>query len=185
MSNPRIAAFVILIALAIITRILVLRDQQSERPAGLPEARSDYALLDFELTAMDHSGQRSFNLVAPRLEKDPTDESAKVVEPKVDLYDEAELNWRVTADTGWVRGDGGEIRLSGNVALESQHSEPVTVNSEALVIFPERRQVTTPAEVVLRRQNNTMTGKGLRADLESNRWELLSDVKTRFDTIEG
>ena len=185
MSSARVAALVALVALAIITRVLVMRSQQSDGADRLPEGTSDYALVDFELTAMDHAGRRSFNLMAPRLEKDPADESAKVVEPSIDLYHDARLDWRVTADSGWVRGDGGEIRLQGNVELRSRDSEPVVVNSEALVIYPEVRSVTTQEHVRLRRSKNTMTGKGLRADLESDRWELLSDVKTRFETAEG
>lgn len=180
MSGPRIAALVVLIVLAVASRYLLLRDEGDRDPDRLPDARSDYSLVDFELIAMNSHGQPSFRLAAPRLERDPEDESAHVSEPRIALFEAAEPVWHLEARSGWVRGDGEEIRLAGDVSALSTDEPPVAVGATALTIFPELRTLTSREAVTLRKDNNAMTGVGLRADLRSNRWELLSDVKASF-----
>lgn len=152
-----------------------------ERPPPLPEARSDYALHAFALVVMNSGGLPSFRLEAPYLEKSPEDESLTVDEPHLWLFEEGQMRWQVRATRGWIRGDGEEIQLTGAVQLNEQAGDGLALETTELTLFPDTRLASSGAPVALRQRDMRMHGLGLDADLNTRRFELLSQVRGRYD----
>lgn len=169
-----------LVVVAIGTRIWVLKNAEDDSVQSLPEARSDYLLENFSLTVMNESGLRRFSLHAPHLERSPVDESTLLTSPDVLIFEDNQATWRSTGETGWISADGTELRLEKNVEVESVAGQDTHVTTQSMTFLPDSRLAQTEDAVTLTQAETVMTGIGMRADFESQTWELLADVKARF-----
>lgn len=169
-----------LVIVAVATRIWVLKNLDEDSASPLPEARSDYLLENFSLTIMNDDGLRRFSLHAPHLERSPVDESTLLTAPDVLIFEDNRATWRSTGETGWISADGTELRLEDDVTMESIDGQDTTVVTDTITFLPDDRLAHTQDAVTLTQADSVMTGIGLRANFQSQTWELLADVKARF-----
>ena len=98
------------------------------------------------------------------------------------LPDEERRYWKVVAKQGWVSPDGDELRLQGDVRVTSPpETRKVAMNTEQLNIFPERDLATSPGVVTITQPGSILRGRGLETNLASRRYELKSQVHSRYD----
>jgi lipopolysaccharide export system protein LptC len=143
--------------------------------------RPDYVLHDFELVALDSQGQESFTLRAPTMSRNPDQRSMEMATPVFLLPDSDHQYWNVSARAGWISADGNELRLRGDVRVASPPAgRPVALRSEQLNIFPDKNMASSPLAVTVTEPGLTMHGLGLRADLDANRFTLLSQATARY-----
>lgn len=158
--------------------------QHSERASTRTSGgRSDYVLHQFELVALDGTtGKEAFTLRAPTLQRNPGDRTMSVATPLFLVPDGAGLYWEVRSRTGWVNADGNEVRLRGDVRATSppQAAQPVTMNTEQLNIFPATNRTTSRALVTITQPGSILRGRGLEANLATKRYELQSEVRSRY-----
>lgn len=146
--------------------------------------RSDYTLDDFEMTQFGDDGSFSFAVTAPRLAKHPQLGSFAITTPHFRLEDGKGHDWTAVAREGWVRGDGEELRLSGEVAIDrvaTADVPPAAIRTERLTVRPEPGEVETDAAVTIRRPGSILRGTGLFADLAQDRVLLRDQVSARYD----
>ncbi len=146
-------------------------------------ARPTYLLRDFELIALDKEGKESFTLRAPELAQSPTDKTMLMQTPLFLLPDESGAKWEVRSKTGWVAADNSEVRLRGSVVANSPPSadRPTTMKTEEMNVFPDKNEATSAVLVTVEAPGSTMRGTGLKADLATQRIQLLSKVSTRYE----
>lgn len=170
------------LALALIALIAVLRYLRPPEPPpeALPEAQASYRLEDFDLTVMNPDGLPRFTVAAPSLARRPDDGSAMIEAPRMRLFTRGRPAWAITSERCWIADSGDEVRLLGDVRMVGLGDEPVTVTTEALVVFPDTDQVRTDAAVVITGRRGTLQGVGMRGRLDVLAWELLSDVQARL-----
>jgi lipopolysaccharide export system protein LptC len=159
------------------------RKKEAE-PTG-PIARSDYVLIDFELTALNPQGKESFTLHAPRLVRDPKEKSMDIATPLFLIPPgEGPGNdaWEVRARNGWVSDGGDELRLRDNVTATSSgvNSSPTKLATEELNVYPDKRQALSPNKVVITQPGSILSGRGLELDLATKRYSFQSEVRHRY-----
>ena len=94
-----------------------------------------------------------------------------------------EGTWLARADRAWVDAGGTELRLIGAVALDSPPeggSGELAFRSERLDVFPRERKVQSDAVVTLTSRDSILRGRGLRADLDTRRFQLLDEVTGHY-----
>jgi lipopolysaccharide export system protein LptC len=182
--NWRSIVTLLLLAGAIVSGWSVWTQRNKDAaPTGAP-ARSDYVLIDFELTALNAQGKESFTLQAPRLARDPYERTMDIATPLF-LIPPGENSrgdaWEVRARNGWVSADGDEVRLRGAVKADSRGSDgPVAIRTPELNVFPNAHRATSAAAVTITQPGHILTGRDLEAQLDSGRIRL-KNVQSRYE----
>jgi lipopolysaccharide export system protein LptC len=192
-STRRLIAIALVLALAAGTvQLLVwwLAPQHPERmQAGPP--RSGYTLHDFTLYGYGNDGMLGYRLKAPRLERREGDESLYLVRPQFLLppkNGQAGQPWTGKSDYGWVSAGGDELKLQGAVDMHRKAypgAAAASIVTRDVTAWPRRNRVQTDAHVAMRQGTATMTGTGMRADLDTKHMELLHDFQGTYQPSPG
>lgn len=147
------------------------------------DTRTDYLLRDFDLVALDGEGKEAFALQAPQLQQTPGARTLELQTPFFQVPNKDGERWEIRSATGWVSENNEEVRLRGAVTADSPPgtARPTKMETEELNVFPKGNQATSDVVVNVLQRGSTMQGTGMRADLETGRIELLSQVKFRND----
>lgn len=159
--------------------------RQQETVNGPASGRPDYVLHDFEMVALDEQGNESFTLRAPRLARDPGDETFAITTPLFLIPASQGANgdsWKVRSRTAWVSPDGDELRLRGDVRATSdgKAGAPVKITTDHLTVFPQAGRAATSAVVTVVQPGSILRGRGLEVGFDSTRYTLKSEVHSRY-----
>ncbi|MGV8959656.1 MAG: LPS export ABC transporter periplasmic protein LptC [Stenotrophomonas sp.] len=182
--NWRTLLGVALLAAALISGWSAWRQRSGIAATKMEQGRSDYVLGNFEIIALDEDGKEATTLRAPSMERSRADESMNVIEPLFLLPDAAGQHWQLRAKTGWISAKGDEMRLRGDVNGDSPTTgniPPTTFRTQRLDVFPRQNLARTDDTVTMTRPGIIQTGIGFQADLKSQQYSLLSQVKTRYE----
>ncbi|MBU6248366.1 MAG: LPS export ABC transporter periplasmic protein LptC [Xanthomonadaceae bacterium] len=147
--------------------------------------RSGYTLTDFQLSSYGRDGRPAFNVAAPRLERREGDEALYINAPAFDLpSNQAGVpDWRGESLYGWVGKGGDLIKLQGPVHMHRQaydDTAAASLDTEDLTIWPKDNRMETAAAARMAQGALTMSGVGMRANLNDKHLELLDDVHATF-----
>ncbi len=108
---------------------------------------------------------------------------ADLTEPRILFYQEREPKWRTESRKGVAHNNGERVVLSGDVKI-NELPEPggVRLDTQTITIKPREEYAETDKVVTITAGPNVTTGKGLRAFLKEDRVEILSDVKSSYET---
>jgi len=151
-------------------------------PAGASD-RSDYVLEDFELVSLDRDGSEAFTLRAPHLRRDPVEGTLLLREPLFLLpEEEGAFYWDLRGASGWISADSDLMRLEGDVVAVSdpQGGRAMRMETEALEVLPRQRRARSDVAVTITEPGTTMRGTGMEVDLADKRFQLTSEVHTRY-----
>ncbi len=184
-----------LIAFAAWMEVWLMRARNtSDEFVGPP--RSDYTMKNFTLDALDSEGAYSFSVTGPRMARRGDDGSIYVDLPDYEIIDNSSNTWKGTAESAWVDKDGNVMKLEGKVLMHRVPNEKVDrvdLDSRDMTITtdpklkdaqghpvpnaPHRdKRMETAAPTVITETNNTTHSVGMKADLDLNTIEFLSDV---------
>jgi len=180
--NWRVPLTVVLFIGALLSGWSVWTRRTAHETAGAHGGRSDYVLHDFELIALDHSGKESFTLRAPQLRETPGARTMDLESPLFLLPDKQGAHWEVRSRTGWVSEKRDEIRLRGGVRTTSPPGDArkVVLATEQLNVFPDSGIARSPTVVTITQPGSILRGRGLEAELDTRRYELKSQVRSRY-----
>lgn len=183
MTRSRRTAAVLLVLVAAASSVWVwqLRDDD-EPPTLVGPPRSDYLLFDFELVALDGDGAESFYASGPSLSRHPHLGTLDIIDPRFSSPDASGDIWTSSARRAHINSEGTRLDLLGDanvVGPESRAAEPVRLRSEVLTVFPREHRVSSEQPVTITQPGSILKGTGLRADLNTRRVELLSNVESR------
>jgi lipopolysaccharide export system protein LptC len=183
--NWRAIITLLLLAGAIVSGWSVWTQHNKEVAPTGAAMRSDYVLIDFELTSLNAQGKESFTLRAPRLARDSKERTMDIATPLF-LIPPSEGTgsdaWEVRAKDGWVSADGDELRLRGNVkGTSSGLTGPATnLATRELNVYPDTRRASSPSQVVINRPGSILSGRGLELDLASKQYSFKSEVHYQY-----
>jgi len=185
MSNSRIMLLVLLVVAAFGSAIWVwqLRREQ-EPPTLIGPPRSDYLLYDFDLIALDEAGKESFSASGPRLTRHPNLGTLDIEAPRFSSPDSSGRVWTGTAKRAWVNKEGTELQMLGDASVSGPAEEavaPTRLQSEALSVFPREHRVESDVAVTVTEPGSILSAIGMRANLDAQQVELLSDVRIHHD----
>jgi len=183
--NWRLVMGLLLLAAAIVSGWSAWHNRAKPAEEVADEGSADYMLYDFELISLDKdTGRESVTLQAPEAHRNRADQTLDITTPVFLLPDQDGLHWTLRARTGWVSPKGEELRLRGGVAGDSPAAPnvvPTTFRTETLDVFPQQHLARTADKVVMTRPGLQQSGVGFQANLQTRQYQLLSQVKTRYE----
>lgn len=170
----------------------LLRDPRPAQELTGPP-RSDYQLIDFSLVVLDELGRESFAATGPRLARHPFAGTIEVSEPLMTLPERRVEEgrepgqWVARARSAWVSADAEELRLLREVQVDAPPGArgPAMLLSERLDLFPKAREMRSDVAVTARGPGFILEGIGLEAELDSQRFRLLDEVRARYAPPQG
>lgn len=183
--NWRAIVTVLLIVGALVSGWSVWTQRNKDAAPTGAAARSDYVLIDFELTALNAQGKESFTLRAPRLARDPEQKTMDIATPLFLIppgEGAGKDAWEVRAKNGWVSAEGDELKLRGDVrGVSSGLTGPATtLTTRELNVYPDARRASSPGQVVVSRPGSILSGRGLQLNLATKRYTFDSEVHHRY-----
>lgn len=185
MSNARGIVLALLVLATVGSAIWVwqLRREQ-EPPTLIGPPRADYLLYDFDLIALDEDGKESFAASGPRLTRHPSLGTLDIEAPRFSSPDSNGRVWTGKAKRAWVNKEGTELRMLGDASVSSPtvaNQAPTLLRSESLVVFPREHRVASDVAVTVTEPGSILSAIGMRANLDAQQVELLSDVRIHHD----
>lgn len=173
--------FVLMIVAAVVGIVVW---QLRPKPVVHPGSdRSDYTVRDFDMVALNGAGKEAFTVTGPLLEREPAGKTITLTTPKFSFPDRQGGRWHAESGRAWVSAKGEEVRLLDQVLMLG----PVTPKGEQtrfatarLTIFPKQNKAQSDDQVTVSRADSILHGQGMRADMQTKRFQLLADVKGRY-----
>jgi len=108
---------------------------------------------------------------------------ADLTEPRMLFYQEDQPKWRTRSKSGVAHNNGERVELHGDVTVDELPAPGgLRLDTQTITIKPREEYAETDKVVTITAGPNTTTGKGMRAFLKEERVEILSDVKSRYET---
>jgi len=178
--------------LAVISLIVTLSLQYTEnisnKSASIQdknEADVDYSIRDFTLVSMNPRGNILYHLSAASMKHYQSDDSTRLLKPRIELHDEKKNKWVVSALTGDVSTHGETIRFKQQVQLihsGKTDQDQLTINTESLTIKPKQHLVSTQKKIQMTGKGLVIQSDGLKADTQKGLIQLLSKVRGVYAT---
>lgn len=147
--------------------------------------RSGYTLSNFHADMYDQDGLPSFRVTGPHLERREDDESLYLNAPVFDLpaKQPGAPDWHGQSDYGWVNKSGDLIKLQGQVHMHRpayDDTDAADLYTSEVTAWPKDNRMETAAPARMVQGASTMSGIGMRANLNDKHLELLHDVRATF-----
>ncbi|HCK81986.1 MAG TPA: LPS export ABC transporter periplasmic protein LptC [Candidatus Competibacteraceae bacterium] len=157
--------------------------ENAMRAAAPAESQAPVLTVErFRAVRMNLAGLREYVLEAPRLNQLPGQRGTQIERPVLDWYqpDGETREWRLRADQGWIAADQKTMRLEGAVVMTraaDSGKAPVEVTTRDVLIRPADRYAETVAPARAVTPGGELRAVGVRAYLDRERLELLSEVR--------
>ena len=140
----------------------------------------------FRAVRLSAIGLREYVIEAPQLSHFPDNLGTQIEWPVLDWYqlDGLTREWRLQAEQGWVAADQQIVRLKGAVTMirrATSGKPPMTVTTHDVLIRPRERYVETAAPAQAMTPGSELRAIGVRAWLDQERLELLSEVRGTYE----
>jgi len=140
----------------------------------------------FRAVRLSTIGLREYVIEAPQLSNFPDKLGTQIEWPVLDWYqlDGLTREWRLQAEQGWVAADQQIVRLKGAVTmirLATSGKPPMTVTTHDVLIRTRERYVETAAPAQAITPGSELRAIGVRAWLDQERLELLSEVRGTYE----
>lgn len=144
----------------------------------------DYYMENFTTLTMDQDGTPKNRLNAVYMAHYPDDNTSELHQPELEIFRVDRPPIMVTADNGWVTSDNDVILLSGNVYLH-QNDEfgnlKVELIAEDARVLVDQKYAETDKAATLITTRSVTNSIGMRAYLQEQRMEFLSNVQTTIE----
>lgn len=149
-----------------------------------PDHTVDYYVRNFSVTTMTPEGQPARRLNADLMQHYLEDDTTKLDNPFLKIYNQGMPGWDVTAESGWISGDGELVLLSGEVEINRPGSENVRelrILTRDLRVQPNQDYAETDELVTITSERNWVRSIGMQAWLrEPIRLKLLSQSRGHY-----
>lgn len=125
-------------------------------------------------------GSQRYELLAERLEHFPASDITRLHQPRLHMQGE-QGETLISARSADVSPGGEQVDLAGEVRVRrpaTAETLPLTLDSEALTVWPDAHRALTDSPVVLTRGEGRATAQGMRADNLFGTLELIGEVRT-------
>ncbi len=127
------------------------------------------------------NGLLSETLYAERSDHYPGEKTTYFTQPR--LLTHKNTPTTLTADKGRLKDTKGLLFLNGHVRIESESSkgEPLLMTTDSLTYNSKNLRARTNDRVVITGPGTRIEGTGMLYDVEQERLQLKSEVKTRYE----
>ncbi|WP_444915729.1 LPS export ABC transporter periplasmic protein LptC [Microbulbifer sp. TRSA007] len=157
-----------------------------KRPTPQQQNRAaDLIIKGAETRRFDQAGNLAYRVDAEQITyfQFKRRDRANLKEPRMLFYTDDQPKWATRSKRGVAFNRGKRIVLSGDVQIdELPGPNGIQLETPRITIFPDREFAETDKVVTISSGPNRTEGTGMRAYLKENRMEILSDVKSSYDT---
>ncbi len=154
-------------------------------PQTEPEPEADYYFLGTRSKHFDEQGRFSYEFQARRIEHFVSGDYTLVDAPTMMLYPEDGVPWMVQARQGRAEAGNDSFELWENVRVNRDTpDDPLQMKTEKLTLQPARNLATTEEDIVITNPRGRVDATGLKAYIDKNRLELLSNVRMYHDPVQ-
>jgi LPS export ABC transporter protein LptC len=172
------------LALGVSTWFLSSPSHRPKYPSGDNSNLPGYFLNDAVLIDYDENGAPGIRLEAKRIEQVAHSNEVALFNVKVDYRPPEGEAWTMFGDTGHVEQGSKIVDVQGNVRLEGEASGPKgiipIIHTDSLRYDLDKQIVTTHDDVRLDFGPNTLTARGLYANLKDRTMRLEYKVHGTF-----
>lgn len=148
----------------------------------------DYYMEDFTTLTMNQDGTPKNRLNAEYMAHYPDDNTSELHQPSLEIFRKEKQPINVRSDLGWVTSNNDVILLSGNVYLhqydDNGEMKLELITDDARVLVDQKYAETDKAATLISKKSTT-TSIGMRAYLQEQRMEFLSNVQTTIESSES
>ncbi|UPT75966.1 MAG: LPS export ABC transporter periplasmic protein LptC [Elusimicrobiota bacterium] len=145
---------------ALLAGLVLLAAACKGRAPDGPEERRQ--IMEGLTLSQSEKGRSSWTLKSRRALLREESKTATLEEPVMEFYERGRKVSRVTALTGEVSTETRDVRLSSSVVLDSYEDKSRLTTTE-LLYDSKKAKFTTTADILVKRPEGTLTGKGLEA----------------------
>jgi lipopolysaccharide export system protein LptC len=144
----------------------------------------DYYMENFTTLTMNQDGTPKNRLNAVYMAHYPDDNTTELHKPEYEIFRQDKPPIIVSADKGWVTSDNDVVLLKGNVYLHQNDDfgelklELITEDARILV---DQNYAETDKPATLIGKRSVINSIGMRAYLQEERMEFLSNVQTTIE----
>jgi lipopolysaccharide export system protein LptC len=141
----------------------------------------DYYLENFTTTSMNADGSPRNRVNAIYMAHYANDDASELLNPSMQFFRTNRPPMHISSDKGWLTSDNEVILLKGLVELfelDETGARKLQVNTSNTRVLPNRDYAETDAPATIITGRLTIQGDGMRAHLQENRLEILSNVHT-------
>lgn len=147
----------------------------------------DFIVDDFTAVTLGKTGAPRFLLAAAKLVHYPDDDSTHLVDPRLTApyLDRPPLHF--SARLGEVSKNGKQITLSDDVKVVREGSailSPMTLTTTWLRVEPDAQTADTDRPLTLTDARGTISAVGMKLDSRARTLQLLSRVKSRYESAQ-
>jgi lipopolysaccharide export system protein LptC len=148
----------------------------------------DYYMEDFTTLTMNQDGTPKNRLNAAYMAHYPDDNTSELHDPKLKIFRQDKQPINVQSDRGWVTSNNEVILLKGNVYLHQNDDDgklKLELLAEDARVLVDQKYAETDNPTTLISRKSTTTSVGMRAYLQEQRLEFLSNVQTTIESSES
>lgn len=152
--------------------------------------RSDYVLYDSSMWSYNVDGQLAFRMQSPHIDRRNGDDSLYLISPTFEITakEPGVPDWDGHSQYGWVNKPGTLIKLQGPVHMQraaftdakGQPQAESTIDTSEVTAWPKESRMVTAEPVLATQGARTLSGIGMRANLNDNHLELLDASQGTF-----
>jgi LPS export ABC transporter protein LptC len=174
----------LLSALAAVSWLLARQPREAPvDPVSRPDLELNYALYDFSGMLLNDRGGVSLQISSPELRNKAASGIGTVEAPEIRIQQEQD-RWYISAESAIISPDREHVTLAGEVYL-SRHDELtgrlLEINSSDIIMDVTPRTAMTEAGVTIRQGGDRLDAVGMRLDMIRETYELLHDVRARYE----
>lgn len=145
----------------------------------------DYYMENFTTLTMNQNGKPKNRLYADYMAHYPDDNTSELHQPKLEIFREDKQPINIRSDRGWVTSNNDVILLKGNVYLHQNDNDgrlKMELLAEDAKVLVDEKYAETDKPTTLISRKSTTTSVGMRAYLQEQRLEFLSNVRTTIES---
>lgn len=145
---------------------------------------SDYSFKGLTVSDMGPGGDLVHTLAADELDHYPAQESSLLTEPRMAFYEAGNKTWDIAAHSGVAMESDRSVLLNGDVRVDYAGSVPgqgFVLYTEQLRVWPDDRRAETDQAVRIVQASGVIDSVGLKAELDTSRLFLLSQVRGTYE----
>mgnify|MGYP000042640134 CR=1 FL=1 len=146
----------------------------------------DSVVYNLEQQNFNDQGQLAYGIQAKHAKQFEAKAIAQLNSLSITLFNAGIPDWHVSAQTGLTVNNGELIELSGDVIIkqnETTHESPTTLHTVSLLLSPKKEYAETQEPVIIQQGTSVTHALGMNVDTRAGKITLLSNVKSRYETI--
>ncbi len=151
-----------------------------------PNLLPDSVIYNLKQQHFNNQGKLAYSMQAKHANQFEATAVAQLNSLSITLFNAGKPDWHASAQTGLTANNGELIELNGNVIVQQNkvtHENPTTLSTISLLLSPKKEYAETQEPVTIQQGTSVTHAIGMNVDTRAGKITLLSNVKSRYETI--